>query len=78
MKLQITDKMINDIEDPVQREYFRDIKKRIDSGEKINPNDLLNGVSELMGKENPEAMERLRDMNKTLAEMTKPFLKMKI
>lgn len=78
MKFPLEDEMIEKIPDPVQREFFKDIKKRMIAGESIDPNQLLDSLSELVGDKNPEAMARLRDLNQKLVEIVKPLQNIKI
>jgi hypothetical protein len=72
IKLDIDWSHLERIDDPEQKEFFEDVKRRIDAGEKINPNQLLQSVSGMF-KSNPGEFEKLVKMNEELSKATTPL-----
>lgn len=70
--------LIDKIEDPIQKAFFEDIKKRMLSGQNINPMDLINSIGDVMGADNPEKLKELKELNKNLSGIVKSFKNIKV
>lgn len=70
--------LIDEIEDPIQKAFFEDIKKRMLSGEKIDPVKLINSIGDVMGSDNPEKLKQLKELNKNLSGIVKSFNNIKM
>ena len=79
MKVDLNIEDINKIEDPIQRQFILDLKSRIESGESINPQEVLTGLTNLAsGSVSKAQMERLNKLNTKLSELVEPISKMKM
>lgn len=70
--------LIDKIEDPIQKTFFEDVKRRMLSGENIDPMKLINSIGDIMGSDNPEKLNKLKDLNKNLSGIVKSFNNIKM